>query len=185
MVRKKKEDDAEREVFGYRAVHVFDVLQTEGKELPHLARIGGDPGEKLARLRQVVANRGIELVYEDDLGGAEGVSQGGKICLLRRLLPAEEFSVLAHECAHELLHHGKDRKDFSKVVRELEAEAVAYVVGKAVGLENALQQSCDYIQLYSGDQDQLVKSLERIQQTASVILTGLEKVPEVSEPIVA
>jgi hypothetical protein len=42
--------------------------------------------------------------------------------------------VLAHELAHELLHHGKEEPRLPKVVRETQAEAVAYVVSRAVGL---------------------------------------------------
>ena len=71
------------------------------------------------------------------------------------------------------MHRSKDRNSLTKVVKELEAEAVAYVVARAAGLENALTQAADYIQLYSGDKEQLSKSLERIQKTASLILTEL------------
>ncbi len=170
----KKEDKEESTVFGFRAVHVFDVSQTEGDELPDLAHIGGNPGEKLEKLHNLVAARGIVLAYEDDLGGAEGVSKGGAICLLKGLSPAVEFSTLAHEIAHELMHCKKDRIKMSKEVKELEAEAVAYVVAKAAGLRNALNQSSDYIQLYSGDKEQLLFSLERIQKTASLIITEIE-----------
>ena len=42
--------------------------------------------------------------------------------------------VLAHEYAHELLHCGDDRPA-SRDTRELEAEAVAFVVGQAIGLD--------------------------------------------------
>jgi hypothetical protein len=47
--------------------------------------------------------------------------------------PAEEFSVLAHELAHEMLHHRKDEARLPKVVVETQAEAVAYVVPRGVG----------------------------------------------------
>lgn len=177
LVRKKEEGEQEEaEIFGFRAVHVFDVSQTEGEELPEMARVQGEPGEWLDKLHAVVRKRGIELGYEESLGGAEGVSKGGTICLRKGLSLAEEFAVLVHEVAHERLHHGEDRKQYSKVVRETEAEAVAFVVAKAAGLENALEQSTDYIQLYRGDKELLLKSLERVQKTASKLLTELEEV---------
>ncbi len=183
LVRKKQDeqteksgDSDERELFGYRAVHVFDVSQTEGDELPEINHISGDPGEALAQLREVVSKRGIELLYEEELDGARGLSQGGTICLLKGMAAAEEFAVLAHEVAHEGLHKGEDRKRTSKVVRELEAEAVSYVVAKAHGLANALKHSADYIQLYSGDREKLQDSLERIQKTAASLLTELAEV---------
>jgi hypothetical protein len=50
---------------------------------------------------------------------------------------------------------------------------VAFVVGKAVGLITG-SASADYIQLYHGNASLLAESLEVIQQTASVILAGLE-----------
>ena len=86
--------------------------------------------------------------------------------------PAEELVVLAHEYAHELLHHADDRPA-SRDTRELEAEAVAFVVGEAVGLE--VGPSCrDYIHLYRGDREALAQSLARVQQTASAILQAIE-----------
>jgi hypothetical protein len=58
-------------------------------------------------------------------------------------------------------------------VRETDAEAIAFVVGKAVGLEVGTA-SADYIQLYHGNASLLAESLEVIQQTSAVILAALE-----------
>ena len=58
-------------------------------------------------------------------------------------------------------------------MRESEAVAVAFVVGKAVGLVTG-NASADYIQLYHGNASLLAESLEVIQKTASVILAALE-----------
>ena len=58
-------------------------------------------------------------------------------------------------------------------MRELEAEAVAFVVGGAVGL-NTSDSSRDYIHLYRGDREALAQSLTRVQQTASAILRAME-----------
>ena len=57
-------------------------------------------------------------------------------------------------------------------VRETEAEAVAFIVGQAVGLELGTS-SADYIQLYHGNAALLAESLEVIQRTSAVILTAL------------
>ena len=57
-------------------------------------------------------------------------------------------------------------------VGEVEAEAVAFVVGQAVGLEVA-DASRDYIHLYHGDSATLTASLDRISRTASSILQGI------------
>ncbi len=54
-----------------------------------------------------------------------------------------------------------------------EAEAIAFVVGTTIGLNNE-QASADYIHLYHGNAALLAESLEVIQQTAAVILSALE-----------
>jgi len=183
MVGKKEDDsgDEVQAVFGFRAAHVFDISQTDGEEFPDINRVSGEPGEKLLLLHQTVESFGIRISYDECLGGAEGVSKGGEIILLQGLSPAAEFNTLAHEVAHELLHRGPDRASISKSVKELEAEAVAYVVSKAAGLTGGLKQSADYIHCHSGDKEQLGKSLERIQRTSSRILEALESA--CSEPL--
>ena len=87
------------------------------------------------------------------------------------LSPAETFVVLAHEYVNCLLHLAGD-PPASRDTRELEAEAVAFVVGGAVGL-NTSDASRDYILLYRGDREALSGSLDRIQRAASVILKAV------------
>jgi hypothetical protein len=89
--------------------------------------------------------------------------------------PAETFAVLAHELAHELLHQQTGRTtEVSRTVRETEAEAVAYVVCQAIGLETTIR-SADYIRLYRGDTDTLGQSLDRIQTTAATLIEQLQQ----------
>ena len=152
-----------RRVCGFRAVHVFDVTQTEGAELPEFSRVGGEPGDKVQKLESVIRSHAIELVYEQHLGGADGRSEGGKIILREGLPPAEQFAVLAHELAHELLHRTERRKETTRKIRELEAEAVAFVVSKAASLDG-ISRSADYIQLYAGGKQLLMESLDHIQR---------------------
>lgn len=166
-----EEDDVAPRI-RFKVVRVFDVSQTDGQPLAEFATIRGDPGEHLARLRELVAGRNITLEYADIPGGAHGVSRGGSITVRPGLAPAEDFSVLVHELAHELLHRKDRRAATTKVQRETEAEAVAFVVSKAVGLECGSHAS-DYIQLYQGDAKVLSASLELIQKTAADILGDL------------
>jgi hypothetical protein len=72
-----------------------------------------------------------------------------------------------------MLHKAERRTGTTKVVRETEAEAIAFVVGKAVGPTMG-SASADYIHLYHGDASLLAESLEVIQQTSAVILAALE-----------
>ena len=154
---------------GFRTAFVFDVEQTEGKPLPEFAKTTGDPKDYLEKLKALVAKQGISLEYDKSIAPAYGVSYGGKIRLIPGMRPAEEFSVLAHELAHEMLHHGKDEPRLPKVVRETQAEAVAYVVSRGVGLETN-SAAADYISLYSGDKKTLAQSLSAIQEASSQIL---------------
>lgn len=166
------DDGRSRAVVGFRAAYVFDVSQTDGAELPEFGSITGEPGERLDQLKELVVTRGVELRYEESLGGALGVSEGGKIAVLQGLSPSEEFAVLVHELAHELLHRSDRRKETTARVRELEAEAVAFVVTRAAGLDS-LVRSSDYIQLYGGDKELFLASLSHIQRVASDLIGSL------------
>jgi hypothetical protein len=137
--------DATAHLYGFRAVYVFDVSQTEGKDLPTLTDVQGDVNGYKERLFDFVKSQGIELNYSERIAPAKGLSHGGKITLLTGMQPAEEFSTLAHEIAHELLHRGERRTLTTKEVRETEAEAVAYVVNASIGLQTGTA-SADYIQ---------------------------------------
>jgi hypothetical protein len=170
--RTDTEDDESKQIVGFRAAYVFDVSQTDGNPLPEIADASGDPGTHTAALRKAIATRGIVIDEVEDLDGALGTSAGGRIQILRNLAPAQEFAVLAHEFAHELLHHDGDRPG-SRDTRELEAEAVAFIVGEAVGLDVA-RASTDYIHMYRGDRDALMASLDRIRVAAAAILQSLD-----------
>lgn len=159
--------DAGPTVLGFRTAYVFDVAQTDGKELAEFAKIEGEPIAELARLKQHVTEQGLQLRYAGHLGGAEGMSVGGTIVLRAGQAAPEEFSTLVHELAHERLHH--DGVQRSRVVKETEAEAVAYAVNAAVGLE-LNSASRDYIHLYDGKKEALIASLERIRSVATEII---------------
>ncbi len=91
----------------------------------------------------------------------------------RRRNVRETFATLVHELGHEMLHRAERRTTTTKVVRETEAEAIAFVVGKAIGLQTG-NASASYISLYHGNASLLIESLEVIQQASAVILAALE-----------
>jgi hypothetical protein len=180
--RRRKEGKAEEHtaeqkqqvLIGFRAVYVFDVEQTEGAELPEITHtISGEVGEYRDYLFDFVKRQNIALEYNEKIAPALGVSYGGKIVLLPGQSKAAEFPTLVHELAHEILHNAERRILTTQTVRETEAEAVAFVVGKAVGLDTGLA-SADYIQLYHGNAELLAESLEIVQRTASVILAAIQ-----------
>jgi hypothetical protein len=117
-------------------------------------------------------SQNIKLEYNERIAPALGVSYGGRIALLPGQSKAEEFTTLVHETAHELLHKTERRTMTTATVRETEAEAVAFIVGQAIGLEMGTASS-DYIQMYAGNAALLTESLEVIQRTSAVILGAL------------
>jgi hypothetical protein len=180
-IKRKKDDEAAKDItkqntrvlVGFRNAYVFDVEQTEGAELPGMRQISGTVGENRDRLVSLIKAQGIELVFTEKIAPALGISYGGRIAILPGQSEAEEFSTLVHELAHEMLHKAERRTTTTKVVKETEAEAVAFVIGKAVGLETG-SASADYIHLYHGNASLLAESLEVIQQTSGVILAALQ-----------
>jgi antirestriction protein ArdC len=180
MIGRKKDEDAQvdkskdKTVFGFKVVHVFDVSQTEGDDMPEFAQVAGDPGESIPAVEALICSWGIELLYEVIPGGADGVSKKGTIVIDPTLEPPKTLLTLVHEAAHEKLHFDAERrKETTKTIRETEAEAVAHVVCRALGLET-IDHCADYIQLYNGDVEVLTKSMDYIQKTAASILDGIQ-----------
>jgi len=161
-----------RVLLGFRGCTVFDYSQTEGRELPSIGRVEGDPSEYQQRLAQFVTAQNITLHFSEHIAPARGISEGGKITLLPGMTSAETFATLVHEVAHELLHRTK-RTATTKRQRETEAEAVAFVVCHEIGLEIGTA-SQDYIQLWNGDANLLMESLERVRTAASAILDEIQ-----------
>jgi hypothetical protein len=180
-IKRKKDEEVEKDItkqnsavlVGFRNAYVFDVAQTEGVELPTMREVYGDVGENYDRLLAFIERQRIELVFTEKIAPALGVSYGGRIAILPGQSKAETFSTLVHELGHEMLHKAERRTTTTKVVKETEAEAIAFVIGKAVGLEVG-DASASYIQLYHGNASLLAESLEVIQQTSAVILAALE-----------
>ena len=187
--QRRRKDDADRSrahddnakpapvLIGFRAVYVFDVEQTEGADLPEFAHnITGEVGEHRERLIAFLDSQNIALEYNENIAPALGVSYGGKIAILPGQSPAEEVVTLVHELAHEYLHKTERRTKTTATVRETEAEAVAFIVGQAIGLEMG-RASSDYIQMYAGNAALLAESLEVIQRTSAVILDAITGEP--------
>ena len=172
-------------LIGFRAVYVFDVGQTEGADLPEFEHnITGEVGAHRDRMIAFLTAQNIKLEFNEKIAPALGVSYGGKVVLLSGQSKAEEFTTLVHETAHELLHKAERRTMTTATVRETEAEAVAFIVGQAVGLEMGTASS-DYIQMYAGNAALLAESLEVIQRTSSVILAAIlaEEAAEENEAV--
>ncbi len=118
-VRRKKDKEAEKDItkqneralLGFRNTYVFDISQTNGVDLPELREVSGDPGENIDRLAAFLKSQGIQLVYNEKIAPALGMSYGGRIAILPGQSKAEEFSTLVHEAAHEMMHKAERRRN--------------------------------------------------------------------------
>ena len=97
LIGKQKDEEArsdegsQRAIFGFKVVHVFDVSQTEGDELPEFAQVSGDPGQSIPAVEALIHSWGIELLYEEIPSGADGVSKKGTIVIDPKLEPPAQL----------------------------------------------------------------------------------------------
>src|SRR6202161_4367796 len=78
-VKRKKDAEAEKDIrtqnqavlVGFRSAYVFDISQTEGKELPELSeRVTGNVGEYRERLLDFILAQGIQLEFKESIAPA-------------------------------------------------------------------------------------------------------------------
>ena len=164
-----------KSVFGFKAVHVFDISQTEGEELPKLSEIRGSAEHNLLFLESVFSTLNIKLETRPMPDGTRGASLGGHVIVKEGLDKSMRFRIFTHELSHEILHSHMVRDDVIKNHSQIEteAEAVAFVVCKAYGVDTKALSS-EYIRLHRGDNKLLMASLDRIQQTATRIIGLIE-----------
>ncbi len=86
--------------------------------------------------------------------------------------PTQQLIKQAVDFLIQQLEAGKSETLTTATVRETEAEAVAFIVGQAIGLEMG-RASSDYIQMYAGNAALLAESLEVVQRTSAVILGAI------------
>ena len=179
--RKKMEpemDDEEDNVVdlevvrNFKVCYVFDASDTQGRPLPEFGQATGNPGMYMERLKSFIDSKGLKLETKHLYGSTQGYASSGTIVLKTGLSPAETCSTLLHELCHQLLHVHQAAEGVDRNIQEVEAEAVAFVVGTGIGLEMG-SSSSDYISLYDGTKDHLLQSLQRIQMAASEILEAI------------
>jgi hypothetical protein len=100
------------------------------------------------------------------------VSTGGTIVVGEGLDSRNRLFTLLHELAHELAHQGEGQRDKPMPVRELEAEASAYVVAGVLGLESV--GSRDYLLVRHIGPAELRAALATIQGLVKKVLAVVE-----------
>lgn len=172
---------------GFRPAPVFDISQTEGKPLPKLETEAiGDAEELLPALLETASILEVDVEVTPPMewthGDAEGVCQyrsPGERPLIKvrdRENSAGLAVTLVHEYAHTLLH-GASSDETERSKRELEAEAVGYIVGRYFGLDTS--GSALYLAAWEGDEPAVIfERLERISSTAAEIIDIVDEVAE-------
>jgi len=172
----------------FRPVAVFDVSQTEGESLPEInTAASGTATDSFERLCTVSEALEVSLNVVNATAWTHGNTEGvchtstpdgelTSIKIKKRTSVAAMAGTLIHEYAHALLHTGADDGNVvpdERSKREVEAEAVAYVVGRYFGLD--MSGSAFYLAAWQGeDPDEISKRLGRITNTASSIIDAVE-----------
>jgi antirestriction protein ArdC len=169
---------------GLRVVHVFDISQTDGEELPEVAprRLTGKVSQRLiGALEQRVDEEGFTLRRE----AIARSSRNGYADFERRLVVlredlsgAQTAKTLIHELAHLLLHRDTDLCD--RAVAEVEAESVAFVVASALGLDTS-DYTFPYVARWGGGDAELVAATAQRVIAAARDLLALIAPPSESE----
>ncbi|MCW2666087.1 MAG: ImmA/IrrE family metallo-endopeptidase [Frankiales bacterium] len=177
---------ASRRVAGFRVVHVFDISQTDGPDLPEppqaIRLAGAAPDGLVAGLTAQIRVQGFQLLRRDieiahpGMAGANGVTDflARTVVLRPDLSGAQTAKTLAHELGHVLLHRpGVRPAGLSREQAEVEAESVAYVVTAAHGLDSSTY-TVPYVAGWAGaDQTLVGRTAERVLGTARDVLRHL------------
>ncbi len=167
----------------FRPASVFDISQTEGEPLPDLdTKAEGDADVLLSRALAAADPLGTDVQIVTDSGWSHGEADGicrhvgdgqATIEVRTRSSTASLVGVLIHEYAHASLHTGDlDRPERAK--REVEAEAVAYLVGRYFGLD--MSGSAFYLAAWHGEEpDVILNRLGRISETATGIIEVVDR----------
>jgi antirestriction protein ArdC len=161
---------------GFKVEHVFDISQTDGEPIvdvrPELLN-GAAPAGLWDGLARQVKAAGF-TVERGDCGGANGRTDFAVRTVRVRddVDDAQACKTLAHELAHVMLH---EAALFScRLVLEVEAESVAYMVASASGLSTD-DYSLPYVALWAGSDIKVVReTAERVISAAGAILAGLD-----------
>ena len=179
-------EEKEIKVPAYKVVSVFDVSQTEGRELPDIAvnELTGDVDrfkDFFAALEQVSP---VPVGFEKIEGGAHGYYhlEEKRIAIDEGMSDLQTLKTAIHEIAHAKLHdidlnapkeEQKPRVD--RRTREVEAESVAYTVCQHYGLDTS-DYSFGYVAGWSSGKElaELRGSLETIRNTAAEMINAID-----------
>ena len=180
---KEGEDPKELEYLKFKITHVFDISQTEGKELPSLGidELSGGVDEYRSMYKALLRVCPVPIVQEEIKGGAKGYYSDAeqRIVIQTGMSEMQTIKTMIHEIAHQKMHSSGSRTldmPIDRRTKEVEAESVAYTVCQKLGLDTS-DYSFGYIAGWSSGRDvkELKASLERIRSAADELITAIDK----------
>ena len=178
-------EEVEIKIPAFRVVPVFDVSQTDGKELPDIGvnELSGSVEDYEDFMQALTEVSPVPITYEDIDGDAKGYfrTTDHRIAIQEGMSQSQTVKTAIHEVAHAKLHDRERNQDIDAVLdkdrntKEVEAESVAYTVCQHFGIDTS-DYSFGYIAGWSSDRDmkELKSSLDTIRKTASELITGIE-----------
>ena len=179
-------EEKEITIPAYKVVSVFDVSQTEGKELPDIAvdALTGDVEQYSDFFAALEKTSPVPIGFEKIEGGAHGYYhlEDKRIALDEGMSELQTLKTAIHEIAHAKLHDidlnaPKDEQQprVDRRTREVEAESVAYTVCQHYGLDTS-DYSFGYVAGWSSGRElaELKSSLETIRSAAADIISSID-----------
>ena len=179
-------EEKEITIPAYKVVSVFDVSQTEGKELPDIAvdALTGDVEQYSEFFAALEKTSPVPIGFEKIEGGAHGYYhlEDKRIALDEGMSELQTLKTAIHEIAHAKLHDidlnaPKDEQQprVDRRTREVEAESVAYTVCQHYGLDTS-DYSFGYVAGWSSGRElaELKSSLETIRSAAADIINSID-----------
>jgi antirestriction protein ArdC len=181
---KPVKEEVERKIPAYKVVSVFDVSQTEGKELPTLGAdtLTGDVEQYKDFFAALEKASPVPVAFENIEGGAKGYYHqiDKRIAIDEGMSELQTLKTAIHEIAHARLHdidapEQDEQPRADRRTREVEAESVAYTVCQHYGLDTS-DYSFGYVAGWSSGKEltELKASLETIRTTAAALITEID-----------
>ena len=173
-------EEKEIKIPAFRVVSVFDVSQTEGKELPTLTyELTGNVEQYKDFFAALEKTSPFAMGFEALSGGAKGRCnyEEKRIIINEGMDELQNIKTAIHEIAHATLHDtdkdAPERPD--RRTREVQAESVAYAVCQHYGLDTS-DYSFGYIAGWSSGKElaELKGSLETIRSTAAKLIDTID-----------
>ena len=179
-------EEKEVTIPAYKVVSVFDVSQTEGKELPDIAvdELTGDVDRYKDFFAALEKTSPVPIAIENIEGGSHGYYhlEDKRIAINEGMSELQTLKTAIHEIAHAKLHDidlnaPKDEQPrVDRRTREVEAESVAYTVCQHYGLDTS-DYSFGYVAGWSSGRElsELKSSLETIRSAAAEIINSIDE----------